>query len=412
MKVDYVNQYALTPDIPGGTRHFELAKSMQKFGIDTKIWASDLNLATRTYYRRPSFRDKSMIVEVFEGVPFQWLYTNAYQRNGLSRISNMLNFSIRVFRQLTKQPKPHIIIGSSPHLFAALAAQRAARYHNVPFVFEIRDIWPKALGDVMGKMGFLAQSLQPIAQYLYANSDHFISLAQGTTLYLQKNHRIEQNKITYIPNGIIASKFDIVSPIQRKDIRKKYKLPPEKYLCVYAGTHGRANGLETLILAANELKTNPYIAFVLVGDGPTKQSLMAKAQELQLSNIYFCDPIPKKDIPQFLGSLDLGLLILRDAEVFQYGISPQKLFDYWAARLPVIATVQGDIGQLIDNVAGGRHISPNNPSLLKETILAAFNNKNTYSEMAQSGYKYVCDNFEWTKLSEKLATALQQVAHS
>jgi glycosyltransferase involved in cell wall biosynthesis len=318
----------------------------------------------------------------------------------------MLNFSWRVYRDLCRRAKPDAIIGSSPNLFAALAAERAAAHHRVPFVFEIRDIWPQTLVDMTGSAGLTARVLQAMANFLYRRADHLVTLAKGTNRHLE-DLGIAAAKITYIPNGIVAENFPVLDDHDRRRIRGSYGLPEQDFLCVYAGAHGRANGLDNVLNTALLLQDHPDIGFVLVGDGPSKQDLLAQAKRDGLKNVYFHDPVPKTDIPALLGSMDLGLLILQNVEVFKYGISPNKLFDYWAARLPVIATTPGEIGDLIETAKGGKQIAAEDAGALSQAVSEAASHPEHYRDMGLQGHHFVTEHFERTKLAQSLAMVLE-----
>lgn len=407
MRVYYVNQYANTPDNPGGTRHFELAQAAKKFGIGVDIFAADLQIKTRQYHRRKTPRDTRTIAESFDGIPFYWVYTRAYRTNDWRRALSMLQFSWNVYRILCRQPRPDIIIGSSPHLFAALAAERAAAHHHVPFVLEVRDIWPQTMIDMVGERTS-TRFLGYVANHLYHRARRIITLAKGTEEFLAQEG-IATEKFTYIPNGVPTQKFPELTPFDRLSIRVKYDLPTDKVLCVYAGAHALANGLDTVIEAAVRLQSDKRVGFVLVGDGPMKGRLVEQASNYKLTNITFLAPIPRTEIPYVLGSMDIGLLILQNVDVFRYGISPNKLFDYWAARLPVIATTPGEIGDLITTAKAGKVVEPGQPDKLCAAILDLLADGVARSESGLRGRQFVTQEFEHTLLGKRLVAMLQNM---
>ncbi|UCH26292.1 MAG: glycosyltransferase family 4 protein [Trueperaceae bacterium] len=408
MRVYYVYQNAVTPAIAGGTRHFELAQAMQQLGVETEVVATDLHLATRTYLRRKSPKDFRAIREVYEGVPFHWIYASPYDSNDTRRGLSMVTAAWNSYRLLRKLPKPDLIIGSSPFPFTAYGAERAAAFHGVPFVLEVRDIYPQTLIDMQGDKGLKVRVLERTIDHLYAKADHAIVLAKGTKEHLLERG-VEEHSITYLPNGVSTELFPSMTEVQRRALRQQYGLPQDRKLFIYAGAHGDANGLDTLLEAASLLKSDQRLALVLVGDGAKKPDLKLQAEALRLDNVHFLNPLPKAVMPELLGSMDAGLLILRKVDVFRYGICPNKLFDYWAARLPVIATTPGEVAGLISSAQGGTVVEPETPELLAEAITNFTVDESSSIRLGQNGRAFVEREFERTQLAKRLADTLHTV---
>jgi lipopolysaccharide/colanic/teichoic acid biosynthesis glycosyltransferase len=400
----WVNQYAITPDSPGGTRHFEFSRFLTESGEDVTILASDLNLSTRQYRRRAA-NDRTPIVESVDGVRFEWLYASSYEVNDWRRGFSMLWFAWSVLQQLlrVRVNDKTVFIGSSPHLFAALATQLAAWWRGVPFVLEVRDLWPETLIDMTGKGGVQARVLRLIANHLYRTARAIIVLARSS-----KDHigtlGFDTNKIAYIPNGIDPRAFDLNEP-QPSPI----PLPQAKMVFVYAGAHGPANDLETLLRAAAELqrRNENSIHILLVGDGPSKNDLLRLAQELRLENTALHDPIQKHAIPALLSNTDAGILTLQDAPVFRFGISPNKLFDYMAAGLPVVTNVAGEVTTIVQTAQCGVSVSANDPVALADGMIALKKQLEQQPNLGAGGRKYVEEHHN----RSRLVTTLQSVIH-
>ncbi|MEY4529907.1 MAG: putative glycosyltransferase [Deinococcota bacterium] len=400
----WVNQYAITPDSPGGTRHYEFGKYLKGLDEDVVIVASDLNLYTRQYRLR-SQNNQKPILETVQDVKFHWLFATAYQKNNWSRVLSMLSFSWSVFFHLlrVKTDTKTVFIGSSPHLFAALVTQMAAWVRGVPFILEIRDLWPETLIDMTGKKGFQALILRLIANYLYKMAKKIIVLSLSSKEHIAKLG-FDSNKIVYIPNGVDIKDFNFQekpsSPIE---------LPINKKIFVYTGAHGPANELGVVLEAAYELQNQNqnHIHILLVGDGPSKQELVLQAKELKLQNLTFHDPIKKQDIPRLLANVDVGLLILKDAPVFRYGISPNKLFDYMAIGLPVVSNVQGDMAEIIKTANNGITVESGNSKALAVGMLDILREIDRNSNMGQEGTSYILEHHNREKLAQQVKSLLK-----
>lgn len=401
-----INQYAITPDLPGGTRHFDFGCELVKRGHEVCILASDINLALRKHMKlKPGELWRE---EEIEGVRFIWVRAALYEKNDWRRAWNMLTFSSNV-RRVSKQisSKPDVVIGSSPHPFAALAAGHLARRSGSRFLLELRDLWPQALVDMGGisEPGPMASILRAIEKQLYRDAHRIIVLARGSRDYLVVRG-VSPERIVYIPNGVHLGKFGGVS--EGEGDADRGKLPVEFgsgcFTIVYTGAHGPANSLETVLRAARILSArNRSIQFVLVGDGPSKNSLIRQSQQLGLANVTFMDPIPKERIPGFLASADAAVITLAAVDTYSYGISPNKLFDYMAAGKPVICAVPGDMANLVETNGAGISVKPEDPEALAETAEKLFAmSADDRRAMGQSGRTLVAREFSRQVLIDRL----------
>jgi glycosyltransferase involved in cell wall biosynthesis len=353
-----VNHFALAPDMGGGTRHIELGRELTRRGWRVTIAASDFHVLERSYARRATASDKRVIDETVDGVRMRWLWSSPYERNDGKRIANWLSFARSLVGVRWSDDPPDVVLGSSPQLFAALGAWRVARRLGVPFVFEVRDLWPESLGVAGARRGPGYWGLWLLARFLYRAASRIVVLARGVQTYLERLG-IPASRIVYVPNGADLGAF--VAPAERSgDVLR----------IVYAGAHGPANGLDVVLSAAVALRDEPRVRFLLVGDGPAKESLVARARAEAITNVEFLDPVPKARIPQLLASCDAGLMVLKDVPLFAFGVSPNKLFDYWGAGLPVICNVPGEVAGWVRDANGGIQAADASADALVQAITA------------------------------------------
>jgi glycosyltransferase involved in cell wall biosynthesis len=396
-RVLWVNHFATPPTEGGGTRHFELGRELVRRGWEVTIAASDFNLHRRAYTRRADEADRQAIAERIEGVSFRWLWAAPYRTNDWRRAWNWLSFGREVLR-LSTVGRPDIVIGSSPHLFAALAAERLAARLRVPFVLEVRDLWPESLLAVGGRKGIAYRILDLIAHYLYRRATQIIVLARGSARHIELLG-VPPERIAYVPNGADVEAFP-----ERLSVSENAPLT-----LVYLGAHGPANGLDTVLQAAELIGDDSRIRIRLVGDGPTKLALIDEARERGLCNVEFVEPIPKAQVPLELSKVDAGLMVLRDTPLFRYGVSPNKLFDYLAAGLPVVCNVAGDTADMLRDAQAGEQADDGSAEALARAIMRMANRTPAERKrMSASGRKWVTSEHGRPQLAARLEVALKR----
>lgn len=336
-----LNHFARSRDAAGGTRHVELFGRLTEW--DTVIIASDRG------YLNPDARDDSDDM-------VRMVRTLSYGGAETRRVINWLSYAFASLFLGARGARPDVVYGSTPHLLTPVAAWLLARRHRVPFVLEVRDLWPQVLVD-MGRLridSWTHRILSWVEEWLYRRAVRIVVLAEGVGDELVRRG-VDPTKITVIPNG--AEPFPIAAGVPRERLRAYYGFKGTVF--VYAGAHGPANGLELLLDAAEAVVADhPEARFVLFGDGPSKGKLVATAHTRALNNVDFRDPVRKSAIPEVLAAADVGIHILADVPLFRYGVSPNKVVDYMAAQLPVLTNSPGVVGDLVSAAGAGLAVEP------------------------------------------------------
>ncbi|MBW3654763.1 MAG: glycosyltransferase family 4 protein, partial [Gemmatimonadetes bacterium] len=356
----WINHFAVAPGDGGGTRHYEIGRELARLGWGVTIAASDYHYLSRRYLRRGGADDLRVVHEPLDGLEFQWFWSAPYEGNDWRRGWNWLSFSRSVLRWTPRVGPPDLVIGSSPHLFGAMAGARLARRWGVPFVLEVRDLWPESIVAAGGRKGPAYHILGAIARYLYRRADLILCLARGTQAHLERTG-VDPARLLFVPNGVDPEAFASVS-----------RPPRDTFTLVYAGAHGPANGLDAVLDAAELLRGSPEIRFLLVGDGPAKPGLVASAGARGLGAVEFRDPVPKLRVPDLLAEADAGLMVLRDSPLFAFGVSPNKLFDYFGAALPVVCNVPGEVAGIVEAAAAGTQARDASGQALADAILRLY----------------------------------------
>jgi glycosyltransferase involved in cell wall biosynthesis len=397
LRILWVNQFAVPPDRGGGTRHFEIAQELTAWGHEVHIAASDYDLHRREFTRREG-HDRAVVRESIDTVHFWWCWSMPYRRSDWRRIANWVTFGWQLARSGVHRLAPDVVIGSSPQLFAALGGWLVARRARAPFALEVRDLWPESL-QVAGVTGGPAFALlRALARFLYRRAVRIIVLTEGVRDYLIAEG-IPANRLVLAPNGVRIASFGV------PDVGSR-----ERFQVVYAGAHGAANGLELVLDAAQLLSGDETVEFVLLGDGPEKGRLTAEARRRGLSNVRFLDPIAKTEIPGFLASADCGLMILRDLPLFSFGVSPNKLFDYWAAGLPVINTVPGEVAGYVSDCGGGVQAAATPQSLVEGIRRLQSTPAERRAEMGAAGRGWVARTRDRAVVARAIESALKEIA--
>jgi glycosyltransferase involved in cell wall biosynthesis len=395
-----VNAYAIPPAQPGGTRHYSLARALAARGHTPSIVASGFDHVTRTDRLAPGERFRR---ELHGGVPFLWLPTPGYRGSGgAARLWNMLVFARQVEHRLVRHldPRPDLVVGSSPHLFGALAALRLARRLGVPFVLELRDVWPESLVEVMGVPRWhpLVWYMARVERQLYRAADHIVTLlpAVGRRVAARGG---DPEAITWVSNGI---DLELLPPVAEPE-------PRDTFTFLYAGAHGRTNALDVLLDAAALLRDRPLprLRLVLLGAGPEKARLQARARAEGLTSLEFLPPVPKQEVYRTLAQADAFWVSSHPTRLWQHGISFNKLFDYMAMGRPTVIGLAGPNNPIAEADCGIT-VRPGDAAAMAagmEQLLAL--GPEVRRAMGRRGRAHVEAQFDCRVLAARFETALQ-----
>lgn len=395
----WINHFAVPPGEGGGTRHYEMSRELVQRGWDVTVVASDFSLHARRYTRRAGADDRRVIAEEYDGVAFRFPWTSPYETNDWRRAWNWLSFARAVWRWSPECGRPDVVIGSSPHLFAALAGERLASRWGVPFVFEVRDLWPESMVAAGGSKGAVYTAFKWIAHYLYGRADRILCLARGTQTYLRDELGVPEKKMAFVPNGVDPKAFAETDRPARSTTT-----------LIYAGAHGPANGLDAVLGAADRLRDRDDVRFQLVGDGPAKAGLRQQAEQMQLDNVTFLDPVPKAEIPEVFARADAGLMVLRETPLFAFGVSPNKLFDYMGASLPVVCNVPGEVEMMVREAEAGEQAENGTAEALAAAVeRLADRSAEERAAMGRKGRAWVSHEHGRSVLAERLDGVLREL---
>jgi glycosyltransferase involved in cell wall biosynthesis len=370
MRIWIFNHYAGTPQLTAGTRHHDLGRELVRRGHSVTIFASAFRHSTRRF----EHLGKRQLVrrQRVDGVDFVWIRTTPYAAGTIARAVNMFSYAVLVTLVQVRHERPDVIVGSSVHPFAAWAAQIVARLRRTAYVLEVRDLWPQTLIDlgVIREASIVARALRMLERWLYVSADWIVPVMSGAGTYIAARGG-DAARITVIPNGVrldppTQERFVGASSLSEDLVAW---IGNHSFVAAYVGTMGQANAVDVMLDAAVLLSARGRhdIGMLLIGGGPERERLARAVAEQRLAHVCVAEPVPKSVVPDLLARVDVGLLSIAGMPVLRYGISPNKLFDYLAARLPVLCSVESTDDAVLASGAGIR-VEPNNPTSLADAL--------------------------------------------
>ncbi len=398
-----LNHYAQEPGGTGSTRHFGLARHLFGLGWHATVIAASVEHGTG---RQRLASDEKTRIQSFDGVSFLWVKTPHYKGNGVDRILNILSYTFRVLLPgyTVDLPRPDVIVGSSVHPFAAVAGALLAKRHGVPFVFEVRDLWPQTL-VVLGRLketSLMTRVLQWVELWLYRRADRIVVLPSKAVDYIEPLG-ISSDKVVCIPNGVELSAYVKQTPTVFQDV----------FTLMYFGSHGQTNCLNCVLDAMAVLRALPgmeHVRLRMIGDGPLKSALMAQASQLNLSNVEFEESVPKAQIPKLASEADAFVICVKDLpQLYKYGVSMNKLFDYMAASRPIIMA-SAAANNPVDDAGAGITVAAENSNEMAKAIHKLVNlSQEQRTAMGEAGRAYVEKHHSYKALASKYADLFQQI---
>ena len=398
MNILYLHQYFATRKGMTGTRSYEFARYLVGKGYQVTMMTS--GLANREF---PVPEDKQHAEFETEGirvVAVAAAYNDPQIGTGMGGLQRMLKFyqfAWLACRIGKKFPAPDVVFATHTPLTIGLAGLNLAQYFKVPFVFEVRDLWPEALVNVGALKNPLAiWWLERMAKKIYAGAKHIVALSPGMKEGIVRTG-VPADKVTVIPN---ASDLDLFSPdIDGLEQRKRLGLK-NRFVAIYFGAMGLANGLEYVIEAARILagRGSNKIVFLLHGSGGKRAELEKLASEYELQNVIFSDPVPDKEqLARIVAGCDACLTIYRATQ--EHTWSPNKMFDALAAGKPVLINVPGWLGETIEKNNCGRCIDANHPEMLADTLQELATNPELCRQMGKNAHELAQREFDRIKLA-------------
>ena len=406
MHVAYIHQHFSTPKGATGTRSYEMSKRLISAGHRVTMICGDYAVGDRA----PATGTEVSEYEV-EGIRVLRL---------AEPYSNEMSFARRVlaFGRFARKAAPlvaatnaDLVLATSTPLTVGLPGKKAAKKLSVPFVFEVRDLWPElAIAMNVVRNPLLKWYTRRMERTIYASADRIIALAPGIKEGICKIG-YPADRIDMIPN---SADLDLFRPSHEALHDERFG-SPEEFRLVFTGAHGLANGLDAVLGAAIDLKRRGItgIRFVFIGQGSQRDRLIAHAHEQGLRDtISWVPSMPKQELAQVLPRFDVGMMILANIPSFYYGTSPNKFFDYIACGLPVLNNYPGWLAGMIEENRCGLVVPPDDPKAFADAVLDLRDRRDELPEIGERSRQLAEAHFSRDRLGEAFVQALQRTCDS
>jgi glycosyltransferase involved in cell wall biosynthesis len=350
------------------------------------------------------YRNRLWQQETMSGIRVLRVWTYITANEGFAkRTLDYLSYMVTGFLASLFVRRVDIVVGTSPQFFTACAAYAVSRIKRVPWVFELRDLWPESIRAVGAmKESKALDFLEKLELHLYRKANTVVSVTNAFRDNLIRRG-IDGDKIHVLTNGVDINRFNP----RDKDAELVRKLGLEgKFVAGYIGTHGMAHALETLLEAAERLKARPdsdRYRILLLGDGARKGELVAQAQSMGLDNVIFVDSVSKDEVVRYWSLLDVSIIHLRRAELFTTVI-PSKLFECMGMGIPVLHGVEGESAAIVEQEGAGIVFEPENAEDLCAGIIRFAKDRSLYKQCRNQG----C---EGAKKYDRSVLALKMLGH-
>ena len=402
MHILLIHQAFAALDEPGGTRHHELARFLAGEGHRVTVITSPVSYLTgatgNAVSREPSPGDEDENVTILRAYTYRALH-----KSFIHRVIAFFSFMVSSFFMGLRVKKVDLVWGTSPPIFQGWTAWMLARLKRVPFLFEVRDLWPEfaiAVG-VLKNPTLIKMSLW-LEKFLYRHADRVIVNSPGFIEHVKSRGA---DSVELIPNGADPAMF--AGSDSGKSFRKQHRLD-DSFVALYAGAHGLSNDLGVVLDAAKSLEFKPGIKIVFLGDGKEKPNLQAQAEMMQLENVLFLPPVPKSEMPAALAGGDACIAILKPLEAYKTTY-PNKVFDYMAAARPVILAIDGVIREVVESAGCGVFVPPGDAQIMAQTISSMADDRGQCRKMGLAGRSYLEQNFSRTAIAGKLLELMKEM---
>ena len=407
MRILYLSQY-FPPEVGATqTRAYEMARGLIRAGHQVTMIAEVPNHPKGII--PPAYRGKIYERTDLEGIDVirVWVKTSPV-KTFRTRLSFYVSYMIMaiVAGLFLARGRYDVIYATSPPLFVGVAAWVLSYLRRTPLVFEVRDLWPEsavALGELHSQRTIAwAEWLE---KRCYRRAEKIVVVTQGIYHRLrQRGYSPEQ--LVFIPNGANVELFQYQAEAGQ-DLRDRLGLQ-NKFVVIYAGIHGIAQGLEFVIEGAKQLRRCSDVHFLFVGEGPVKDQIVSLARETGLDNIIFHAEAPRHHMPIFLSAAQVALVPLRRLDLFE-GALPSKMFDAWACRCPTLVMIDGEAKQVVEETQAGIFVEPENADQLVEAILKLQQNPSQRLQMGIKGQQAVTARFSRRVLAQQLVQLLEKI---
>ncbi len=390
------------------SRTFEHCREWVKAGHQVTVVTGAPNFPKGEVFE--GYRNRLWQTETLSGIRVIRVWTYITANEGFAkRTLDYLSFMVTSFLASLFIRRVDIVVGTSPQFFTACAAYAVSVAKWIPWVFELRDLWPESIRAVGAmKESKALDSLEKVELFLYRRANAVVSVTNAFRDNLIKRG-INGDKIHVITNGVDSERFQ---PREKdSDLLASLNLQ-DKFVAGYIGTHGMAHALETLLDAAEKLRSHPngdHYRILLLGDGARKRELVEQAHSRGLDNVIFIDSVSKDEVVRYWSILDVSIIHLRKTELFTTVI-PSKLFECMGMGIPVLHGVKGESAEIVEREGVGIVFEPENAEMLCDSLTSLADDPARFEQYQRQGCS-AAQNYDRKKLALEMLSVLQRLTH-
>ena len=404
MRIAYLCHYFVPEPAAPAARVYELARAWVGAGHAVSVITTFPNHPVGRI--APEYRGRWWATEWLDGIRVLrcWLYAvpnRGVARRGLDHLSFMLSSAVLGAPRLGEVD---VVIASSPTLFSALSGLVVARAKRVPFVLEIRDLWPEAIVGLglMRPGSLIVRALEGLARLLYRQAARIVVVTEACADRLAAQG-VDRGRIDVIPNGADTRLF---SPATDGCPTRAALGLDGRFVVAYVGSHGLSHGLGAVLDAA---ATQPQVTYLLVGDGADRERLVAERDRRRLANVIMRPSVPRSELPGVYASADVCLVPLRDVPVFDAFV-PSKLFEVLAAGRPVVGAVRGEARAILERSGGALLVDPERGDQLAAAVERLRTDPELRTRLGQHGRAFAERHYDRDVLAARYLAILRGVA--
>jgi glycosyltransferase involved in cell wall biosynthesis len=403
MRILFFTHYFHPEGNAPATRVTELTRRWVAAGHDVTVVTGVPNVPDGVVYE--GYANRLLQRERHEGVDvvrvWTWLAPN---KGTLRRILNFVSYMATATLAGLFLRRPDVVIATSPQFFCGWAGVLVSRARRLPFVLEVRDLWPESI-EAVGAMRNprLLRFLEWLERRMYAAATRVVTVGDGYRRKLVARG-VAPERIDVIPNGVDLEAF--LAGADGTKVRERYGLR-DRYVCAYLGTIGMGCGLEVVLRAARVLRESGRddVRFLLVGDGAVREELEARARAEGLSAVIFTGRQPKASMPEFLAATDACLVHLTRTELFKT-VMPSKIFEAAAMRKPIVLGVEGYAAELVTDAGAGLCMEPENAGELLAAVERLAADPALARRLGDSGFERIAQRHSYDRLAAEYAERL------
>lgn len=408
MNILLIHQYFLEEDDPGGSRFNEMAANWISDGHQVTVVAGMVHYNGTK--KRKDYKGKFFRRKMQGGIKVVRTHVSeSYNSSFIGRLWGYFSFTFSSTYAglfLCKEKYDFILV-TSPPLFIGISGYLISRFKRIPFIFEVRDLWPESAIDTKVLTNkYLIKLAYSLERFIYKKAYLINVLTPAFRKKLIEEKNVNPEKIIFIPNGADFRISDqLLNTFNSGEFRNKMGWEG-KFIITYVGAHGIANHLEQVFDAAELLRDSPVL-FVMIGMGMRKPFLLEEKQNRKIENVIFLDPVPKKEIFQYILASDMGASILKKADTFKT-IYSNKTFDYMSCKKPVLMAIDGVSKDLVEDAKAGSYVEPENAAHYHEVISSYIHNPKRSESEGENGYSFVKEHFDREILSSKYLQLIKE----